>query len=149
HSTDGLDRIQQSRLALFSRSSQAAPAQRPDKERTMFATRFARRWPRLLAAGLFAAALVFATRAPGQGGQPGKGKGKPKLPDFILADYDDYKTMMNRLGVQKTRPGRDSKVKDTSDESTANPYKQTMPDLMTFKDGTKVTRADQWPKRRA
>ena len=47
------------------------------------------------------------------------------------------------------RKGRDSKVKDTSDEATANPYKDTMPELMTFKDGTKVTSADQWPKRRA
>jgi hypothetical protein len=40
-------------------------------------------------------------------------------------------------------------VKDTSDEATANPYKESMPDLMTSKDGTKVKSADQWPKRRA
>src|SRR5581483_32514 len=31
----------------------------------------------------------------------------------------------------------------------ANRSGDTMPDLMTFKDGTKVTTADQWPKRRA
>jgi hypothetical protein len=35
--------------------------------------------------------------------------------------------------------GRDAKAKDTSDEATANPYKDTRPDLMTFKDGTKVS----------
>jgi hypothetical protein len=40
-------------------------------------------------------------------------------------------------------------VKDTSDEATANPYRDTMPALLTFQDGTKVTTADQWPKRRA
>src|SRR5207248_6413180 len=45
--------------------------------------------------------------------------------------------------------GRDARAKDTSDEATANPYKETMPDLMTFKDGTRVKSADQWPKRRA
>src|SRR6185295_17282185 len=50
---------------------------------------------------------------------------------------------------KKMRKGRDSKVKDTSDEATANPYKDTLPALLTFKDGAKVTSADQWPKRRA
>jgi hypothetical protein len=75
--------------------------------------------------------------------------GKGKQPDFIPAGYDDYQNMLDQLGIKKMRKGRDSKVKDTSDEATANPYKETMPDLMTFKDGTKVKAADQWPKRRA
>ena len=41
--------------------------------------------------------------------------------------------------------------KDTPKDSaeSANPYKDTMPDLMTYKDGAKVTSAAQWPKRRA
>src|SRR5205807_2175083 len=69
--------------------------------------------------------------------------------DFIPADYDDYQNMLDQLGIKKMRKGRDARAKDTSDEATANPYKDTMPDLMTFKDGTKVTSADQWPKRRA
>jgi hypothetical protein len=81
--------------------------------------------------------------------QPGKGPGKAKLPDFIPADYDDYQNMLTQLGIKKMRKGRDAKVKDTSNEETANPYKETMPELMTFKDGTKVKSADQWPKRRA
>src|SRR6516165_10200602 len=74
---------------------------------------------------------------------------KAKLPDFIPAGYDDYQNMLDQLGITKVRKGRDSKVKDTSDEATANPYKDSMPDLLTFKDGKKVTTADQWPKRRA
>ena len=78
-----------------------------------------------------------------------KGGAKGKQPDFIPAGYDDYQNMLDQLGIKKMRRGRDAKVKDTSDEATANPYKDTMPDLMTFKDGTKMTRADQWPKRRA
>src|SRR6267154_2619102 len=75
-------------------------------------------------------------------------KGKGKQPDFIPADYDDYQNMLDQLGIKKMRKGRDSKVKDTSDEATAHPYKDSMPELMTCKDGTKVTTADQWPKRR-
>src|SRR5262249_35960623 len=78
-----------------------------------------------------------------------KGKGKGKLPDFIPAGYDDYLNMLMQLGITKTRKGRDARVADTSNEATAHPYKDTLPDLMTFKDGTKVTSADQWPKRRA
>ncbi|MBI1832389.1 MAG: acetylxylan esterase [Planctomycetes bacterium] len=57
--------------------------------------------------------------------------------------------MLDQLGIKKMRKGRDGKGKDTSDEATANPHKDTMPALMTFKDGTKVKSADQWPKHRA
>jgi acetyl esterase/lipase len=74
--------------------------------------------------------------------------GKDKQPE-ASADYDDYQNMLDQLGIKKVRKGRDSKVKDTSDEATANPFKDSMPDLMTFKDGTKVKNAEQWPKRRA
>src|SRR5262245_39751534 len=72
-------------------------------------------------------------------------KAKAKLPDFIPADYDDYQNMLDQLGIKKMRKGRNAQVKDTSSEATANPYKDTMPDLMTFKDGTKVKTAEQWP----
>jgi hypothetical protein len=82
-------------------------------------------------------------------GQDFKGPGKGKQPDFIPAGYDDYQHMLTQLGIKKMRKGRDGRGKDTSNEATANPYKDTMPDLMTFKDGTKVTSPDQWPRRRA
>jgi hypothetical protein len=97
-------------------------------------------------AGLLAVGLLASAAQPAQ---DIKGGGKGKQPDFIPAGYDDYQNMLDQLGIKKMRKGRDSKVKDTSDEATANPYKDTMPDLMTFKDGTKVQTADQWPKRRA
>jgi hypothetical protein len=94
---------------------------------------------------LIALALALvAMPAPGQG----KGFGKGKRPDFIPAGYDDYQNMLDQLGITKTRKGRDTKVKDTSDEATANPHKDTMPELMAFKDGMKVSAAEQWPKRR-
>jgi enterochelin esterase-like enzyme len=90
-----------------------------------------------LLAGLFLAAPLaeLAEAAKDQGQQP--------------AAYDDYQNMLDQLGITKMRRGRDARVKDTSDEATANPFKDTMPNLMTFKDGTKVKTADQWPKRRA
>jgi len=107
---------------------------------------FARHVLRMAAAGLLLVVVLLAT-SPSSAQVKGQGKGKQ--PDFIPAGYDDYQTMLDQLGIKKTRKGRDSKVKDTSDEATASPYKDTMPELMTFKDGTKVTSADQWPKRRA
>jgi len=111
----------------------------------MFASRSAR-WvlgPRV--AGLLA--VVLFGHGPSLGQDAAKGKGKQ--PDFIPAGYDDFQNMLDQLGIKKMRRGRDARVKDTSDEATANPYKESMPDLMTFKDGTKVKTADQWPKRRA
>jgi hypothetical protein len=113
---------------------------------TMVKTRFAGRVLRaavavLLAVGLFASASRSA--------QVGQGAGQGKQPDFIPAGYDDYQNMLDQLGIKTMRKGRDARVKDTSDEATANPFKDTMPDLMTFHDGTKVKSADQWPKRRA
>src|SRR4029453_11502578 len=94
--------------------------------------------------GLFAVGFS-SDRAPAQF----KGGDKGKLPEFIPAGYDDYQNMLDQLGIKKMRRGRDARVKDTSDEATANPYKDSMPDLLTFKDGTKVKTAEQWAKRRA
>src|SRR5262245_62821094 len=107
---------------------------------------FARHVVRPATAALLLAGVLLGSAAFGQGG---KGVGKGKQPDFIPAGYDDYQHMLTRLGIKKMRPGRNARVKDTSDEASANPYKDTMPDLLTFKDGTKVKSAGQWAKRRA
>jgi hypothetical protein len=111
---------------------------------TMFASWWARCIRGLFVAGVLAAALI----APGSSSGQDAKAGKSKQPEFIPAGYDDYQNMLDQLGIKKMRRGRDAKAKDTSDEATANPYKESMPDLMTFKDGTKVKTADQWPKRR-
>ena len=63
--------------------------------------------------------------------------------------YDDHQNMMNQLGIRAIRRGPDPRNQSTFDEAKANPYKDSMPDVLTMKDGTKVTRADQWPRRRA
>ena len=110
----------------------------------MFETQFARCVLRAAAAALVLPVVLLApTPSAGQ-----KGAGKGKQPDFIPAGYDDYQHLLGQLGIKTVRKGRDARVPDTSNEATANPYKETLPDLMTFKDGTKVTSADQWPKRR-
>lgn len=111
----------------------------------MFASRWAGCVRRLPVAGLLAVALYASGLSSGQDVKAGKGK----QPEFIPVGYDDYQNMLDQLGIKKMRKGRDARAKDTSDEATSNPYKESMPDLMTFKDGTKVKSADRWPKRRA
>jgi hypothetical protein len=91
------------------------------------------------AAGLLAVALFALPVSLAQDRPPNAG----------AAAYDDYQNMLDQHGIQRIRPGRDGRGRDTSNEAAANPFKDSMPDLMTFKDGTKVTTADQWPKRRA
>jgi hypothetical protein len=63
--------------------------------------------------------------------------------------FDDHQNMMNQLGVKALRPGPDPNDQSTFSEATANPYKDTMPNVLRMNDGTMVTRASQWPKRRA
>ena len=63
--------------------------------------------------------------------------------------FDDHQNMMDQLGVKTLRHGPNPNDQSTFDEAKANPYQETMPDVLRMKDGTKVTRASQWPKRRA
>ncbi|HEY7309834.1 MAG TPA: hypothetical protein VH643_10790 [Gemmataceae bacterium] len=108
---------------------------------------FVRYGLRSAGAALLIAGLLFASTS--STAQDTKKSGKGKQPDFIPEGYDDYQNMRDQLGIKKMRKGRDGRGADSSREATANPHKETMPDLMTFKDGTKVTSAKQWPQRRA
>ena len=63
--------------------------------------------------------------------------------------FDDHQNMMDQLGIKTLRRGPDPNNQTTFDEATSNPFKDSMPDALTMKDGTKVTRAEQWPARRA
>jgi hypothetical protein len=64
----------------------------------------------------------------------------------------DHADMMRQLGITELRrgPSGNPNAPDAAnhDESKASPY-TSLPDPLTFDDGTKVTKADQWPKRRA
>src|SRR5262245_45840458 len=93
--------------------------------------------------------LVVGAFAGAASAQGFGGRREAPLPDFIPKGYDDFQDMLDQLGIKQVRRGRDGRGQDSSSEATANPYKDTMPDLMTFKDGTIVTTAEQWPKRRA
>jgi hypothetical protein len=65
---------------------------------------------------------------------------------------EDHRQMMEQLGIKALRPGPSGNEQDPNhanyDESKANPF-LTLPEVLTFKDGTKVTSARQWPRRRA
>ncbi len=63
--------------------------------------------------------------------------------------FNDHQNMMDQLGVKKLRPGPNPNNQSTFDEATANPYTNSLPDVLTMKDGTHVTRSEQWPARRA
>ena len=74
------------------------------------------------------------------------------LPAFaqpMFGNFDDHQNMMNQLGIKHLRPGPNPNNQNTFDEATANPYTNTLPDVLTMKDGTKITRPEQWPARRS
>jgi hypothetical protein len=63
--------------------------------------------------------------------------------------FDDHQNMMDQLGVKTLRHGPDPKNQSTFDEAVANPWTNSLPDVLTMKSGEKVTRPEQWPARRA
>ncbi len=65
---------------------------------------------------------------------------------------DDHKNMMEQLGIKALRPGPSGTETAPNhanyDEATANPF-PVLPDVLTLKNGKKVTSADMWKQRRA
>ena len=63
----------------------------------------------------------------------------------------DHQNMMEQLGIKALRPGPSGNESDPNhanyDESKANPYPD-LPDVLTLKNGKKVTTADEWWKQR-
>jgi hypothetical protein len=63
----------------------------------------------------------------------------------------DHQSMMNQLGIKTLRPGPSGDEKAPNhanyDEQLANPY-PNLPDILTLKNGQKVTTADAWWKQR-
>lgn len=73
-------------------------------------------------------------------------------PPVILTSREDHKRTMDLLGIKELRRGADgnpsSKNAANLDEAKATPYPD-LPDPLKMNDGTKVTTAEQWRKRRA
>ncbi len=68
-----------------------------------------------------------------------------------LTAEQDHKRLMKQLGIDSLRPGPSGNPKAPNaanvDESKATTY-SSLPDLLTFKNGKKVTSAKQWLKRK-
>lgn len=64
---------------------------------------------------------------------------------------DDHKNMMQQLGIKALRPGPSGNENDPNhanyDEATANPY-PNLPDVLTLKNGKRVTTPAMWWKQR-
>src|SRR5476649_2344543 len=89
--------------------------------------------------------LVSAsTRVAAQAPVVGAGNNPP--PVTFTADQD-HKNMMDQLGIKALRPGPSGTETAPNhanyDEATANPY-PNLPDVMTMKNGKKVTTAKEW-----
>jgi hypothetical protein len=72
-----------------------------------------------------------------------------QTPPSSAAAFDDHQNMMDQLGIKTLRHGPDPNNQSTFDEATANPFTNSLPDVLTMKNGAKVTSPDQWPARRA
>ena len=76
---------------------------------------------------------------------------KPNTTVVTFSTQDDHRDMQKQLGITKLRSGPSGDPNNpnaaNTDESKANPY-PNLPELMTLKDGTKVTTRDQWWKQR-
>lgn len=72
-------------------------------------------------------------------------------PPLTLTATEDRQKMMDQLGLKKMRPGPSGNESDANhanyDESIANPYPK-LPEVLTTKDGKKVSSADMWWKQR-
>jgi hypothetical protein len=67
------------------------------------------------------------------------------------ARIEDHQNMMAQLGIRKLRPGPSGNESDPNhanyDEATANPYPD-LPEVLTLKNGKKVTSARMWKEQR-
>ena len=96
--------------------------------------------------GLTAALTLFvATVAAQQPAAPGRAGGAGN------ALAEDHQNMMQQLGITKLRPGPSGQDNAPNaanyDEALANPFPR-LPEVLTLKDGRKVTSADMWRTQR-
>jgi hypothetical protein len=73
-------------------------------------------------------------------------------PPVTMTTEQDHQNMMHQLGIKSLRPGHSGEPNGPNpanyDESKANPY-PSWPDVLTLKNGQKVTTPAEWQQRRA
>ena len=79
--------------------------------------------------------------------KPAARRGEPK-PVVVLTNQEDRQRMMDQLKITSFPPSPAPYLAATYDQATADPY-PNLPDPLLMNDGTKVTTAAQWRKRRA
>lgn len=93
-----------------------------------------------------------APTQPAAQAQPAAPAPNPAMVAMQEATAADHRDMMNQLGITALRPGPSGNEQAPNhanyDEAVANPYPD-YPEILVMKNGTKVTTAAQWAKRRA
>ena len=90
---------------------------------------------------------VFAPRPFARDVDQAKDSAAPK-PPVVLTNQEDRQRMLDQLKISGVPPSPAAYLAATYDETTANPTR-ICPDPLLMNDGTKVTTAAQWRKRRA
>src|SRR5262245_38810241 len=82
-------------------------------------------------------------------GQQSSAPAAPEAKNWTTAE--DHQNMMQQLGIRQLRPGPSGNEQAPNhanyDEATANPF-PNLPEVLTLKNGKKVTTADMWWKER-
>ena len=85
------------------------------------------------------------------GGSALRGQQSPLPEPRNWTTAEDHQNMMSQLGIRKLRPGPSGNANAPNqanyDEALANPF-PNLPDVLTLKNGRKVTSADTWWKQR-
>lgn len=93
--------------------------------------------------------LLSTLHVSAQNSLPASKNSYPPPVNFTTAQ--DHANMKEQLGIKALRPGPSGNDKDPNhanyDETKANPY-PILPDVLTLKNGKKITTADQWWKLR-
>ncbi len=95
------------------------------------------------------ALLLAANLLSQQPAAPADTSGLPQPTNWTAAQ--DHQNMMEQLGIKALRPGPSGNESAPNhanyDEATANPF-PNLPEVLTLKNGRKVTTADMWRKQR-
>jgi hypothetical protein len=100
---------------------------------------------------MFAAAFCFCSSFLSYAGEAPVAGDKASPTPLEWTTQQDHRNMMEQLGIKSLRPGPSGRAGATNsanyDPEKANPFPD-LPDVLTLKDGTKVTTPEMWWKQR-